>query len=220
MSVPEAGTYLEARLERSSWHATAESALPTRLHIDDGEAFVEYRPLREGVRSTEWEVRVRNFEQRHETVDAIYDMVLVLPLPESASGQDAFEALQPGVALHEGTEQRSAPLIYGGRELVLKRNVALERTLLPGLVATEAGEGKLPSLAGTGYRYTCWDAIVAHDADFGDTLKGWGSLRYGTEGRIAPPDAEDDRLSAYLVTWIPTLTSEIAPFALRMDVRD
>ncbi len=216
MSVPSTGTYYEEQLENASWRATAESGLPSRLHVVDGAAYIEYRPLREGLRQTEWEVQVRDFDRRHETVDAVYDMVLVLPLPESAAGLDAFEALEPGITLREGDE----PMIYGGRELVLKRNLALERTLVAGLIEEGGGEGKLPSLAGTGYRYTCWDAVVAHDAEHGEFVRAGASLRYATEGRLAAPDAEDDRLAAYWITWIPSLTTEIAPYALRMDVRD
>ena len=220
LRVPSTGTYYAEQLEASSWRATAEAGMPSRLHVAESDAFVEYRALHQDLRRTEWEVRVRNYHRRHESVDAVYDMILVLPLPEDASGDDAFAALDPGIALYEGDERRSAPALYGGREVVLKRNLALERTLLPGLMEGAGTEGKLPNLAGTGYRYTCWDAVVAHDAQFGDSVRGWASLRYGTDGRVTAPDADDDRLSAYWITWIPSLTTEVRPYAVRIDVRD
>lgn len=219
LSVPPSATYYEEEIQQSSWRATAEAALPSRLHIAEGDAFVEYRALRDDPRRTEWEVRVRNYQRRHETVDAIYDMVLVLPMPENALGGDAFSALDPGITLYEGDEHRATPAVYNGREVVLKRNLALERTLLPGLIQG-AGDGKLPSLAGSGYRYTAWDTVVTHDPDYGAAVQGWASLRYGTEGRIVPPDADDERLAAYFITWIPTLTRDVLPYAVRIDVRD
>ncbi len=218
-TTPHTSYYGEA-IEGRSWRATAESALPSRLHLVDAEAFIRYRPVREGLRDAEWEVRVHELRRNHESIDAVYDMVLVLPLPEDAAGRDGFVALDDGITLYEGDAADAAPVIYGGREVVLRRNLGLERSLLPGLVGGTASEGRLPSLAGSGYRYTAWDAVIARDPDHGAVVQGSASLRYQVPGRIPGPDADDERLAAYVVTWIPTLSAEIAPYAVRLDVRD
>jgi hypothetical protein len=116
----------------------------------------------------------------------------------------------------EGSPAASVALIYSGEKVVLKRSHALERTLLPSLVGP--GEGQLPSLVGTGYGYTFWDAIVRYDPSYGDTLQTFVDFQYTTEGSIAAPDARDERLKAYVVTWIPALDPSVPPFAVRLDV--
>ena len=68
-------SYYEEIAEGRIWKATAESGMPNRLHLEDTEAFLRYRTLREGPMAAQWEVRVENFSRHHETVEGIYDMV-------------------------------------------------------------------------------------------------------------------------------------------------
>lgn len=195
--------------------SSADATLPAALHIEPAAATVAYRASADAT-GQQWELRIENFERNHERVDAIYDMVLVLPLPADADGRDAFRALERGVRIEEGLAGRSVPLVYGGEKVVLKRNVGLEKALLPQLVG--GGAGRLPSLAGSGYRWTAWDTIVERDADFGDIVQARAVLRYATAGDVAPPSAADERLAAYLITWIPQLSAGVPPYAVRMDV--
>lgn len=209
-------TYYEATLGGTStdgWE-DLEAPLPDRLHVVDGEALVRYQRL--ASEPDTWEVRVDGFDRRHETVAAVYDMILVLPLPEDAEGGDAFVALDRGVELLQGSPGDPTPLVYGGETLQLKRNVALEKTLLPSL--TGSGTAALPDLAGTGYRYTAWDAIVTRDPHYGDTVAGRARLRYTSAPGVAAPDDADDRFAAWWITWIPSLVAEVEPYTVRMDV--
>jgi len=189
---------------------SSDAGLPAQLQIDGSTARVRY--LRTGTASgrAQWEVRLTDFVRNHERVDAVYHVLLVLPLPPGA------RALERGVALREGAEAASVPLVYDGELLTLKRDVGLEKALLPGLVGET--EGKLPSLQGTGYDYTLWGTVVRYDALRAATLQGWASLRYETAEGVAAPDAADPRFSAYVVTWVPALRADVRPWAIRVDV--
>lgn len=194
------------------------TGLPSTLHIVDSTATAAYA-LGASTRETlEWTLDVRGFLRRHERVDAVYQIVVVLPLPSDSAGGDAFDLLAWGLTPQEGTPGSSVPLVYGGEKVILKRNVTLEETLLPNLIDPSGSEGKLPDLSGTGYKYTLWDAIVRYDAGHGDTVQAFATLRYTTDAAAAPPDAGDDRLQAYVIVWIPTLDPSVAPFTIRMDV--
>jgi hypothetical protein len=219
-SDPDAGTYLVRTLNGASAEAleTTDAGVPTALHVEDGLAIAEYRRRPRADGRAGWDLRISGFERNHERIDAVYDIVLVLPLPVDASGRPAFETRQHAITPREGTEDASVPLIYGGEKVTLKRNVSLEKTFLPGLVGDPA-KGRLPSLAGTGYAYTLWDTIVAFDEGFGARVQGWGSFRYDTNAKVPPPDPADPALAAYLITWIPSLRADVRPFALRIDVR-
>lgn len=212
MAAPATPTYYESVLGAAlvSEVSTSEPALPTELAIDEATATAAYDRLSK----TEWELRIEGFHRRHEQVDGIYDMVLVLALPAATDGTDGFEAEGAGVLVEEGGGE-TAPLVYGGEAIVLKRNVGLEKTLL----ASVSGKGGLPDLAGTGYRWTAWNTIVRRDAEHPDTVTARGSLRYAAAAGAPVPDAADARFAAYLVTWIPGLPASIPPFAVRMDVQ-
>lgn len=215
-STDDGETYYEEELGGASTQGWTDlaSPLPSRLHVADGAAQVRYRrlPGPPGV----WEVAVDGFARRHERVAAVYDMILVLPLPEDGHGGDGFAARERGVRLGEGAPEHGVSLVYGGEKLRLKRNVALEKTWVAALVGPDPG--MLPSLSGTGYRYTAWDTIVTRDPQHGDTLQGWARLRYEAGPGVAAPDPDDPRLAAWWITWIPSLRSEVAPYAVRMDV--
>jgi hypothetical protein len=186
--------------------------------MEDTSATLRYEVTSTAPDQVEWQVALENFARPHERVDAVYDLVLVLPLPADANGKKAFRALQRRIELQEGVPGASVALVYAGEPISLKRNVALEKSLLPGLVGD--GSGQLPSLDGTGYAYTVWDTIVAYDAAYGDVVQAHASFGYTTDESVLPPDASDERLKGYLITWIPSLGSEVPPFALRIDVSD
>lgn len=209
-------TYYEEEMGGTSPDAFVEPAspLPTRLAVDEGSAQVSYHRIESSPPT--WQVRIDGFERRHERVRAVYDMILVLPLPEDADGRDAFEALDRGVLLQEGSPEQSVAFIYAGEKLRLKRNVALEKTLIPRIVGPEAGQ--LPDIRGSGYRYTAWDTIVKHDPDYGPTVQGLARLRYTTDPGVGTPDPADPRMAGWWITWIPSLATEIDPYAVRMDV--
>lgn len=212
-----AATYYQATVgDALASLSSADPTLPSVLHVVPAAARAVYAPGAATPGRQEWELRIEGFERNHERVDAIYDMVLVLPLPAAADGRDAFQALDRGVRIEEGLPGRSVPLVYGGEKVVLKRNVGLEKGLLPQLLGE--GDGRLPSLAGTGYRWTVWDTIVERDAGFGDVVQARAVLRYATAPDVAPPPAHDERLAAYLITWIPQLSASVPPYAVRMDV--
>lgn len=206
-------TYYETVVGGSSVEslATADAELPGVLAIHEAEATARYTR----VAGDGWELRIEGFQRNHERVDAIYDMVLVLPLPAGSAGADGFSSAARGVEVEEGPVDRSVPLVYGGEKVVLKRNGALEKGLLPSLVGS--GAGQLPSLDGTGYRWTAWNAIVARDAGFSSVVQARAVLRYEAGGAEAP-DAADPRFAAYLITWIPALPASIPPYAVRIDV--
>ena len=198
--------------------ASPAPAVPSALQVMDADATAEFDPIAASGDQRDWLLRIEGFSRNHERVDAVYDMVLVLPLPAGSDGRDAFQPLERGIAVWEGTPGRSVPLIYGGEKIVLKRNVGLEKMLLPGLVGAGRGATGLPDLAGSGYHWTAWDAIVPRDPAYGDAIQARSTLRYRTSSAVLPPDAADPRLAAYLITWIPALSAAIPPYAVRIDV--
>ncbi|HTF33129.1 MAG TPA: hypothetical protein VK714_05430 [Myxococcota bacterium] len=193
--------------------------VPTALAIANCSATVEYLHTAQPDGSVEWDALVQGFQRNHERVNAVYDMVFVLPLPTAPSGAAAFTPLDSAIVPQVGTQAASVPLLYGGEPIVLKRNVGLEKSLLPGLVG-DPSQGQLPSLEGTGYGYTLWDTIVQYDPDYGPTIQGWASFHYATDTTVRPPVASDARMKAYLITWIPTLNPNIPPYTVRLAVKD
>jgi hypothetical protein len=191
--------------------------VPTSLAIANCSATLEYLPTPQSDGSIDWDILVRGFQRNTERVNAAYDMVFVLPLPVTPSGAAAYTPIDSAIVPRRGSPSAPGPLIYDGEQIVLKRNVGLEKSLLPGLVG-DPSQGKLPSLAGTGYGYTLWDTIVQYDAGYGPTLQAWASFHYVTSAAVSPPVASDSRMKAYLITWIPTLNSNIPPYAVRMAV--
>jgi hypothetical protein len=196
---------------------STEPGLPTTLFVSDSTGTATYtsKETRSGAK---WKLKIRGFERPHEQVDAVYQMIAVLPLPVDGSGVDAFAATRLGIHPREGTDQSSKPLIYSGERLVLKRNVALERSLLPGLVGYSSIDDKLPSLQGTGYEYTLWDTIVRYDPSYGDTVQVIADVAYSTNSDVSPPDAADERLKAYVITWIPGMDPRYPLFTVRIDI--
>jgi hypothetical protein len=179
--------------------------LPSALHVVEAAGTVEYRSRSAG----RWKVKVRVAERPHERVDAVYDLVLALPLP-AGSGSRVWR-----MAVREGGRGGSAAAIYAGEKVTLKRNVPLEASWLPLLVGARDG---LPDLAGSGYEWTLWDTIVRYDPNVGPTLQGFATLRYRADPSLGPPDPEDARNAAYVITWIPALGASVPPFTLRLDV--
>jgi len=190
--------------------------LPISLHVVEAAGGIEYRVLSEGANATTWEVFLEVEERNHERVDAVYDLVLALPLPAGSDGNAAFATQQWSIKAREGTPNASVALIYGGEKLTLKRNVALERSWLPILEASPDG---LPDLSGTGYVYTLWDTVLRYDPGYGDRVQGLASLSYETGAEVVAPDPEDQRNAGYVITWIPTLDPSVPPFTIRLDVR-
>ncbi len=217
--VDPGGTYYEEKLATTDASALSSpsAALPDRLHVSSSAASLQYRQIAADATSSSWEVSVVDFARRHERVDALYDMILVLPLPAGADGGDAFQALDRAVAVWEGSAEKAIPLIYGGEKIVLKRNVALEKTLLPLISATGGEADRLPSLDGTGYRYTIWDTVATRDAGHAATVQGSATLRYATDPGVRAPSV-DGRLAAWWITWIPALPAEVEPYAVRIDL--
>jgi hypothetical protein len=196
---------------------SASPGVPTSLAIANCSATVEYIPTSQPDGFIHWDVLVQGFQRNTERVNAVYDMVFVLPLPVTPSGTAAFTPIDSAIVPQTGSPSAPAPLLYGGEQIVLKRDVGLEKSLLPGLVG-DPSQGKLPSLARTGYGYTLWDTIVEYDASHGPTLQAWASFHYATSAAVSAPVASDNRMKAYLITWIPTLNSNIPPYAVRMAV--
>ena len=190
--------------------------LPTTLHVVEAAGGVEYRVLSERAKGTTWQVSLEVAERNHERVDAVYDLVLALPLPASSDGIAAFETKQWDIKAREGLPGSSVALIYGGEKLTLKRNVALEKAWLPALQDSRDG---LPDLSGTGYMFTLWDTVLRYDPSYGDRVQGLASLTYETGADVLAPDPEDERNAGYVITWIPTLDPSIPPFTIRLDVR-
>ena len=193
----EAPTYYESLVSSASAEVleSSEPGLPTRLWVSDSTASVEYKRRSE----TKWRLKLRGLSRSHERVDTVYQMIAVLPLPA-----DGFVAKRGGIRPREGTEQASVPLIYGGEKVVLKRNITLERMLLPGLIGN-AGD-QLPSLAGTGYDYTLWDTIVRYDGSYGETVQVFANVAYTTDDDVSAPDAADERFKAYAMCTCSSLT--------------
>lgn len=215
-----AGTYYEATIGDLSaeQRESVDPGLPNALHFSDSTARVEYAldPVSDDDDddAASWTVRIRDLQRNHERIDDVYQMVLVLPLPE---GRRAFRPLHWGITVREGTEAASVPFIYSGEKVVLKRNRSLEKQLLPAI--TGPGYDQLPALDGTGYAYTLWDAIIRYDAQYGDTVQAFAQLRYTTDVDVPAPDPTDERLKAYVLTWLPALDPTIPPFAVRMDIQ-
>lgn len=212
------GTYYEGVVGSDSVSSleSADSGLPSSLYLSDSTATVDYVSAPGANGGLEWTARIRGLTRPHERVDALYHVIAVLPLPVDSQGRVAARPLHAGIGPREGDPSASVPLIYSGEKIVLKRSHALERTLLPNLLGN--GPNQLPSLAGTGYGYTFWDAIVRYDSAYGDTLQLFADFRYSTGSGVPAPDAQDERLKAYVVTWIPALDPSIPPFAVRLDV--
>jgi hypothetical protein len=198
--------------------ASPEAQAPTGLQVVEASATAQYTALAAPGERRAWQVRLVGFSRRHERVDATYDMLLLLPLPATADGRDAFQAIGRGVAVEEGAPERAVPFIYGGEKVVLKRNVGLEKTFVHGLLAGSSGAAGLPDLAGTGYHWTAWDAIFPRDASYGDGVRASATLRFRAPAAVAAPDPSDPRFAAYVVTWIPALPATVPPYAVRIDV--
>jgi hypothetical protein len=201
-------SYYEATADAESLAAATEDGaasggLPTSLFVVGAEGGVRYRSLGDGF----WEVSVEVARRPHERVDAVYDLVLALPLPVG-SRADAWR-IEPKRDRAPG----AARVVYGGDPVTLKRNVPLETAWLPLLVGAPDG---LPDLSRTGYAWTFWDTIVRYDAAAGASLQAFATFRYAADGALAP-DPEDPSNAAYVITWIPTL-DDVAPFAIRLDV--
>lgn len=213
-------TYYQEILEyytREELEAHA-SGIPSSLHLEDtDDSHVEYAQVGPSEEGIEWIVRLRPLYRTHEKVDAIYHMILILPLPAGADGGDAFTPLED-VQVWQGDEESFEPLIYGGERVLGKRNEVLEETLLPALVG--AGTGQIPSLEDTGYTYTVWDAILRYDPDFGERVGGFTTFRYRTDTSVAAPDPGDDRMKGYVITWIPAFGDAVPPYTVRIDVED
>jgi hypothetical protein len=182
----------------------ASGGLPSSLYVVDAAGGVTYRSLGDGA----WQVDVAVARRPHERVDAVYDLVLALPLPVG-SRSDAWR-IEPTL----GPSSQAKPIVYGGERVVLKRNVPLESAWLPVLVGASEG---LPDLSRDGYVWTLWDAIVRYDASAGATLEAFGTFGYSADARVVAPDAENPDNAAYVITWIPTLEA-VPPFAIRLDV--
>jgi len=208
-----AGSHPLSALESTS------PGVPSALAIDNCSATVEYLPAAQPDGSLLWDVLIQGFQRNTERVKAVYDMLFVLPLPVTPSGSAAFTPLDSAIIPETGSPSAPAPLLYGGEQIVLKRNVGLEKTLLPGLIG-DPSHGKLPSLTGTGYGYTLWDTIVQYDPSYGPRLQGWASFHYATSSAVSAPVASDSRMKAYLITWIPALDSNIPAYAVRMAVQN
>jgi len=182
----------------------AAGGLPSSLYVVDAAGGVTYRSLGDGA----WQVDVAVARRPHERVDAVYDLVLALPLPVG-SHSNAWR-IEPRL----GPSAKAKPIVYGGERVVLKRNVPLESAWLPVLVGASEG---LPDLSRSGYAWTLWDAIVRYDASAGATLEAFGTFGYSADARVVAPDAENPDNAAYVITWIPTLEA-VPPFAIRLDV--
>jgi hypothetical protein len=204
-------TYYEQELAGGTL-ADMESStggLPAELYVLDAAGGVEYREMQTDGNETHWVVHLELAERAHERVDAVYDLVLALPLPET------FAAKQWGITVQEGSEGKSVPFVYGSEKVTLKRNVGLEKSWLPALVG---GPNGLPDLSGTGYVLTLWDAILRYDPGRGPNLQAIASFPYAAPVGVAAPDPADESFAAYLITWIPTLSPTVRPYTIRLDV--
>ena len=206
----DGSSYYEETLSQSGLTTGALDAsgsyggLPKGLHTVDAAGTVAYSGD-----AGRWRVKLTMDERPHEKVDAVYDLVLALPLPAKLSGADWR------IDARSGAEGASVPLVYGGEAVSLKRNAPLEASWLPLLVGASDG---LPDLSGSGYAWTLWDTVLRYDAAAGATLQGFATLDYEADPTLAAPDPEDPRNAAFLITWIPTLDAAVPPFAIRVDV--
>jgi hypothetical protein len=185
--------------------STASGGLPKALQIVDAGGAVRYRSLG----ADHFEVTVEVAERPHEHVDAVYDLVLALPLPVS------FRADAWRIAVRTGQPGASAPVVYSGEQVGLKRNTPLEGVWLPLLVGANDG---LPDLTKSGYQWTLWDTIVRYDAGAGPTLQGFTTLDYTADPTVPALDPGDSRSAAYVISWVPTLDASVPPFTLRLPV--
>jgi len=188
----------------ASLDAGAPAGLPSSLYVVPAKGSISYRDHGDG----DWTVSVTMAERPHEKLDAVYDLVLALPLPLAA------QAKTWRIPVRQGIPSRSVPAIYAGEKIALKRNTPLETTWLPVLLASSA----LPDLSDSGYGWTLWDTIVRYDASAGSTVQGFGSLDYTAGGAVAALDPDDPRSAAYVITWVPTLDAAVPPFTIRLDV--
>lgn len=195
---------------------SSQPGLPTALAVDIAEeVLVEYRSTSdEDV--LKWELAVDGFRRPHASVVAVYQVVLIVPLPAGDEGQPLWRPLTRAMRPRVSLDPDAPPVLYRGSPVRFRRNVALEKTWLPELVGTD--EGQLPALSGTGYQWTLWDTLLLHDPEHGDEVAGSLQFYYETPKSVAGPDASDQRLGVYLVSWIPKLTHEIAPLAIRASL--
>ncbi|MEE8557911.1 MAG: hypothetical protein V3T14_08500, partial [Myxococcota bacterium] len=70
--------------------------LPTSLHIVESTGTVAYAAEETGDGDMAWTVTLQ-LSRPHERIDAVYHVVLVLPLPADGAGGDAFTPLQWGL---------------------------------------------------------------------------------------------------------------------------
>lgn len=217
LTVPE--TYYELVLAGRPVETLASRAaeLPTRLAVvDDHETRATYRASENGSEQV-WTVVVDGYHKKHERIDAVYQMVIVLPLPVDSQGSDAFTPEEWALRPQKGPEPEAEPVYYHGEPLVYRRAPTLERLWLPLLVGP--GPGHLPPLGDTSYQWTMWDTVVLFDPEHGPEVKGSLRFSYATPHDTPAPDPADDRFAIYLITWIPTLDAVIAPLALRARVQ-
>ena len=220
--------------------SSGEASLPGAVQVSESVGYVSYAVVGSGDDEQQWLVKMRGLSRNHEQVDAIYQVILALPMPVNRDGGDAFWTDQWSIQPREGTpysdstglrtrsslpsrtlpgsSPESVPLIYGGEKVALKRNITLERQLLPSICGTRSDQ--LPLLAGSGYEYTLWDAIIRYDPGYGDRVQAFADLRYSTGADVFAPDANDERLKVYLLTWIPSLDASVPPFAISLDITD
>jgi hypothetical protein len=217
-TISGAGSYYQGVVgeESATDLESASAGTPTRLYVSDSTGTVAYSSVATADGRLKWTAQIRDFTRPHERVAAVYHVIAILPLPTDSDGRSLARPTYFGIVPREGAPGASVPLIYSGEKIVLKRSHALEKTLLPSL--SGSAPGQLPSLAGTGYGYTFWDAIVRYDPAYGDSLQTFVDFQYTTAGGVAEPDARDERLKAYVVTWIPALDASVPPFAVRLDV--
>lgn len=209
-SAPSGPTYYESVLGGAPLEAlqTSSGGLPASLHVVEASGAAWYELAGSDPESLSWSLEAEVDERPHERVDAVYDVVVAIPLP---AGATSGSSLQP----REGSAERSVALVYGGEKVLLKRNAALERMWLP-LIGGSAGG--LPDLSGTGYEFTLWDAILRLDSSYGESVQARATLDYQSGLAVTAPDASDDRLGVYVINWIPTLDPTIPPYTLRLDV--
>jgi hypothetical protein len=184
---------------------TAPGGLPRALQTVDAAGAVRYRSLG----ADRFEVTVEVAERPQERVDAVYDLVLALPLPAH------FRSDSWRIAVRTGQPGASAPLVYSGERVDLKRNTPLEGVWLPLLVGASDG---LPDLAGSGYEWTLWDTVMRYDPGAGATLQGFTTLDYTADPSVPALDPGDSRAAAYVISWVPTLDASVPPFTLRLPV--
>lgn len=209
-SAPPPPTYYESALGGQPLESleTSVGGLPTSLHIDDASGAAWYQAVGDVPDGSLWRLEAEVDERPVERVDAVYDVVVAIPLPVGAESGATLAA-------REGTAARSVALVYADEKVLLKRNVALERTWIPLLGGAAGG---LPDLSGTGYEFTLWDTILRLDASVGDSLQTRGSLDYTAASGVSGPDPDDPGFGVYIINWIPTLDPGIPPYTLRIDV--